>query len=67
MAVRSAPSEVTRRGREIYERNIKASLAGDQHGRYVAIAVNSGNWAIADTLRAATDEIHLNRPEAIYA
>ena len=65
MAVRneSTMEETGRRGDEIYERDIKPTLAEDQHGRYVAIDVNSGRWAIADTLRAATDEIHMNRPD----
>ena len=63
MVVQISPDETARRGREIYERNIKPTLAEDQHGRYVAIDVNSENWSIADTLRAATDEIHMNRPD----
>ena len=65
MAVRSQSTrdETARRGDEIYERDIKPTLAEDQHGRYVAIDVNSGRWAIADTLRAATDEVHVHRPD----
>ena len=65
MAVRSKSTraETARRGDEIYERDIKPTLAEDQHGRYVAIDVNSGKWAIADSLRAATDEIHMHHPD----
>ncbi len=64
MAVRIAPEETARRGDEIYERDIKPTLAEDQHGRYLAIDVNSGNWAVADTLRAATDELNnVHRPD----
>ncbi len=65
MAVRSQDTleETARRGDEIYERDIKPTLAEDQRGRYVAIDVDSGNWAIADTLRAATDEIHAHHPD----
>ena len=66
MAVRSqsAREETARRGGEIYERDIRPTLAEDQHGHYVSIDIDSGCWVIADTLRAAIDELYAQRPEA---
>lgn len=68
MAVRSAPdterAETARRGNEIYERDIKPTLGEDQHGRYVAIDVDSGRWTIADTRLAASDELYEQCPQA---
>ena len=65
VAVRIAPEETARRGDEIYERDIKPTLADDQHGRYVSIDVESCCWTIADTLRGAIDELYEQRPEAV--
>lgn len=64
MAVRGAAAETARRGDEIYERDIKATLTEDQHGHYVSIDIDSSSWAIADTLRGAIDELYAQRPEA---
>lgn len=66
MAVRSqsAREETARRGGEIYERDIKPTLAEDQHGHYISIDIDSGCWAIADTFRGAIDELYAQRPDA---
>lgn len=66
MAVRnqSARKETARRGGEIYERDIKPNLAEDQHGRCLAIDVDSGDWAIADEVLDAAADLRARRPEA---
>ena len=66
MAVRTrgTPEETARRGGEIYERDIEPTLGADQHDRYVSIDVDSGNWAIGDTLRDAIDGLHERCPDA---
>ena len=68
VAVRSAPDtepeETARRGHEIYERDIKPALAEDQHGRYVAVDVDSGCWVIADTFLGATDDLYERHPDS---
>lgn len=61
---RYSAEETRRRGDEIYKRDIKPTLTEDQHGHYVSIDVNSGSWAIADTFRAAIDELYAQHPEA---
>ena len=66
MAVRSQSTreETARRGREIYHRDIKPTLAQDQHGRCVAIDVDSGDWAIADEVLDAAADLRTRHPEA---
>ena len=61
---RSAREETARRGEEIYERDIEPTLAEDQHGRVVAIDVDSGDWAIADEVLQAAADLRVQRPEA---
>lgn len=66
MAVRSQDDRraTARRGEEIYERDIKPTLSEDQHGRVVAIDVDSGCWAIADEVLQAAADVRVLRPEA---
>lgn len=57
-------AETRRRGEAIYERDIKPALAEDQHGRVVAIDVDSCCWAIADDVLQASADLRAQRPEA---
>ena len=41
--------ETARLGKEIYQRNIRWQVEADHHGEYVAIDVDTGDWAIADS------------------
>ena len=59
-----ALKETARRGDEIYERDIKPTLSEDQHGRVVAIDVESGNWAIADEVLNAAARLRARHPDA---
>ena len=56
--------ETARRGREIYERNIRRQVEADHHGKTVAIDVESGDRSIGDTVIAATALLRAQRPEA---
>lgn len=64
MNPRLSAEETARRGDEIYERDIKPTLSEDQHGRVVAIDVDSGCWAIADSVLGASDGLRVQRPDA---
>lgn len=57
--------ETARLGDEIYKRDIKAQVEAGHDGEYVAIDVDSGNWAIAETELAASDLLLAQRPGAI--
>ena len=61
----SRPREETRRlGEAIYEQDIRAQVEAGHRGRVVAIDVDSGNWAIGDTVIAATDCLWDRNPGA---
>ena len=56
--------EIARLGDEIYERGIRSQVEADRHGQYVAIDVDSGVWAIADSELAAAERLRSQRPGA---
>ena len=66
MAVRTrgTPEETARRGSEIFERDVRPAIGDDQQGRFVSIDIDSGAWAIADTRRAAVDELYAQHLDA---
>ena len=53
--------EIARLGDEIYERDIRSKIEAAQHGKIVAIDVDSGDYAIADTALAAADALRERR------
>ena len=57
--------ETARLGREIYERNIRGQVEADHHGEVVAIDVESGDWAIADSVIDARERLRALRPKAV--
>ena len=63
---RRRPREETARlGDEIYRRDVKRQVEADHDGEYVAIDVESGNWAIAGSELAASDSLRAQCPDAI--
>lgn len=56
--------ETARLGNEIYERHIRHQVETDHHGQVVAIDVESGIWAIGDTVISATDRLWTYHPAA---
>ncbi len=62
-AVPTLPLEETARlGDEIYERDIRRQVEADHHGEVVAIDVDTGDYAIADTALVAADALRERRP-----
>ena len=60
------PNEETARlGDEMYRRDVKEQVEADHDGEYVAIDVDSGNWAIAESELAASDSLRTQCPDAI--
>ena len=62
---RRPAEETARLGKEIYERDILPQVEADHFGEYVAIDVETGNWAIADSESAALERLRALRPEAV--
>ena len=61
---RRSAEETGRLGDEIYERDIRHLVEADHFGEYVAIDVDSGDYAIADSVLAAADQLRNRRPDA---
>ena len=62
---RSPRKEAVRLGREIYQRDILPQVETDHFGEYVAIDVETGDWAVADTTRVAVERLRERRPDAV--
>lgn len=61
---RYAKEELARRGREIFERQIEATLSPESKGKIAAIDVESGSFAVADNTLSASDEVFARHPDA---
>ena len=57
--------EAVRLGKEIYERDIRQKVEDAHFGEFVAIDVDSGDWAVAEGEFAALDHLRAQRPDAI--
>ena len=57
------PKEETRRlGEVVYERDIRARVEADHHGKVIAIDVDSGEYAIAENARVAGQRLRAETP-----
>ena len=57
--------EAGRLGREIYKRDIRHKVEPDDIGKYVAIDVDSGCWAMGEEPMEARNRLGEMRPEAV--
>ena len=64
MPKRRPTEETARLGDEIYERDIRPQVEASQHGEIVAIDVDSGSWAVADSILGAASLLREQRPSA---
>ena len=58
-------AEIARLGKEIYERDIREQVEVVHHGEVVAIDVDTGTWAVGDSVIAATGRLQKKRPGAV--
>ena len=65
MVTRRPAEETARLGDAIYESDIRRQVEADHHGAVVAIDVDSGSWAVGDTVIVATDSLRAQRPDAV--
>ena len=63
--VRRSREETARLGKAIYERDIRPQVEADHDGKYVAVDVDSGSWAISNDVLAAARRLRAEHPEAI--
>ena len=64
MPVRRTAEEARILGDEIYERDIRRQVQDAHHGKIVAIDVDSGDYAIGDTVSAASKRLRKRLPDA---
>ena len=60
----AAFEDATERGRAIYER-LRATLEPAQDGKAIAIHVDSGEYAVADSMPEARRQMHERRPDGM--
>ena len=63
-SIRRPAKETARLGDAIYERDIRPRIEADRHGEYVAIDVDSGSWAVADSILDAAERLREQSPDA---
>ena len=61
---RRTAEETGRLGDEIYERDIRPEVEADHFGKVIAIDVDSGDYAVADTARSAARGLREQHPDA---
>ena len=64
MPARRTPEDASILGDEIYQRDIRQQVEAAYHGKIVAIDVNSGDYAIGDTVSAASKRLRKRLPDA---
>ena len=65
MPKRRPAEETARIGDEIYEREIRPQVEVSHHGEVVSIDVDSGNWAVDESVLGAAELLRAQCPGAI--
>ena len=63
---RPNPDEVGRRGRAIYARDFQDKLEAEHRDRYVAINVDTGQYALGDSVRGTLAVAHERWPGGMF-
>jgi hypothetical protein len=58
--------EIARRGRDIYERDIRSEVEHDHEGRFLVVDITTGYYEIADDELAAFDRAEEENPEGSF-
>jgi hypothetical protein len=61
---RYSKEEFARRGNEIYETQVRQQVEEGNHGKIVAIDIETGSFEVADDTIAATDGLYQRIPDA---
>ncbi len=67
MAIRQprySKEEFAQRGNEIYESQVRSQVEAGNHGKIVAIDIETGAFEVADTPIAAADRLYERHPNA---
>lgn len=61
---RYSKEEFARAGDEIYESNVRSQVEAGNHGKIVAIDIETGAFEVGDNTIAATDRLYERVPDA---
>jgi hypothetical protein len=61
---RYSKEEFAQRGNEIYESQVRSQVEADNHGKIVAIDIETGAFEVADAPRIAVDRLYDRYPDA---
>jgi len=61
---RYSKEEYARRGDEIYESQVRQQVEEGNHGKIVAIDIETGSFEVADTPMEAVDHLYEREPDA---
>ncbi len=61
---RYSKEEFARRGNEIYETQVRPHVEESNHGKIVAINIETGSFEVADTPVVAVDQLYEREPDA---
>lgn len=62
---RYTAQEVSRRGKELYERRIRSEVEPEHEGRFLVVDIESGEYALADDELEAFDRAREKTPEGV--
>ena len=57
--------EVVRRGREIYEREVRAEVEREHEGDFVVVDITTGDWEVDEDDIVASDRALAKNPDAV--
>ena len=58
--------EIARRGREIYERHIRADVEPDHDGEFLVVDVATGDYAIGEDDEEVFEQAEAKNPEGLF-
>lgn len=61
---RYSKDEFTRRGNELYDKQVRPQVEAGNHGKIVAIDIETGEFELADSPLAACDRLYARLPDA---
>jgi hypothetical protein len=61
---RYSKEEFARRGTKIYESQVRSQVEEGNHGKIVAIDIETGSFEVADTPMVAVDRLYEREPDA---
>ena len=62
---RDAAQGVARRGRALYERDVRSEVEPEHEGRFLALDVESGDYEVGDDALPTSARLRARKPDAV--